>query len=219
MYLEQLAESFAAAQSRGANIGDTQNQVLEQKNNIQINFDLVKESLNNKYIDLELIKNRMVNIDFSNLLSDISINTNDNNEVRYIEMYAALVSNKNALEGIKSQLEHWNNNNFDSINILDTNPILQLINDIVVGLSELEQTLEQAVSRLHNISIEIGENGDTTSNIDNSSDQMESIDLSDSIVETGSNLESGSSVETISNGLRKFYMLENLKSAGSVDLL
>ena len=158
MYLEQLANDLDIAQNRGANLGDTINQVINQKNNIQINFDfLVKQLLDNKYVDLQVVKNRMINIDYSNLLNSININTDDTNEVRYIEIYAALVSNKNALEGIKTQLEDWNNNNFDGINLLDINPILQLINDILLALSELELTLEEAVSRLRDISTEIGE--------------------------------------------------------------
>ena len=161
IYLEQLANDLDIAQNRGANLGNTKNQVIDQKNNIQINFDLAKELLDNKYVDLQVIKNRMINIDYSNLLKSININTNDSNEVRYIEMYAALVSNKNALEEIKVQSENWNNNNFDGINLLDTNPILQLINDILLGLAELEQTLEEAVSRLHDISTEIGESQGT----------------------------------------------------------
>lgn len=156
MYLRQLENDLDISQNRGANLGDTKNIVIEQKNNIQINYDLVEKILDNKYFDLQLLNNRMINIDYSNLLNSINVNTDDSNEVRYIEMYASLLSNKNFLEGIKTQLEEWNNN-FDDNNLLDTNPILQLINDIFLGLSELEQTLEQAIARLYDISTEIGE--------------------------------------------------------------
>jgi len=41
MYLEQLANDLDIAQNRGANLGDTINQVINQKNNIQINFDFL----------------------------------------------------------------------------------------------------------------------------------------------------------------------------------
>lgn len=160
MYLRQLENDLDISQNRGANLGDTKNIVIEQINNIQINYDLVEKILDNKYFDLQLLNNRMINIDYSNLLNSINVNTDDSNEVRYIEMYASLLSNKNFLEGIKTQLEEWNNN-FDDNNLLDTNPILQLINDIFLGLSELEQTLEQAISRLYDISTVIGESKKT----------------------------------------------------------
>ena len=199
MYLEQLANDLDIAQNRGANLGDTINQVINQKNNIQINFDLVKQLLDNKYVDLQVVKNRMINIDYSNLLNSININTDDTNEVRYIEIYAALVSNKNALEGIKTQLEDWNNNNFDGINLLDINPILQLINDILLGLSELELTLEEAVSRLRDISTEIGESQGTVVT-GPSGETGPSVDT-DLTGETGSAGETVSDGETGSTGL------------------
>ena len=151
-YLENLANDVEIAEQRGVSMGSIRNDVLNQRLNIENNFNNILKQLDNKYLEFILVKDKILNVNYSDLLSDIDINNDDVNEIKYVELYASLLSNKNILEDIKLKIDDWNINTFGDTNLINLEPLLLLHTEVVTALSDFERILEEVSNNLYVLS-------------------------------------------------------------------